>query len=102
MVAAVSGNFVPLSYLKRRGRLPSSALPSRLRTEPPRAVLGPAAAAPGAEPGQGGGFSPRLPSGGGAMAVVGFDLGFQSCYIAVARAGGIETVANEFSDRCTP
>ncbi|XP_057241905.1 heat shock protein 105 kDa isoform X3 [Malurus melanocephalus] len=36
------------------------------------------------------------------MAVVGFDLGFQSCYVAVARAGGIETVANEFSDRCTP
>ncbi|XP_071593238.1 heat shock protein 105 kDa isoform X2 [Heliangelus exortis] len=36
------------------------------------------------------------------MAVVGFDLGYQSCYIAVARAGGIETVANEFSDRCTP
>ncbi|XP_019385660.1 PREDICTED: heat shock protein 105 kDa [Crocodylus porosus] len=36
------------------------------------------------------------------MAVVGFDVGAQSCYIAVARAGGIETVANEFSDRCTP
>nr|XP_060615079.1 heat shock protein 105 kDa-like [Anolis sagrei ordinatus] len=36
------------------------------------------------------------------MAVVGFNLGSQSCYIAVARAGGIETVANEFSDRCTP
>ncbi|XP_053167053.1 heat shock protein 105 kDa [Hemicordylus capensis] len=36
------------------------------------------------------------------MAVVGFDLGSQNCYIAVARAGGIETVANEFSDRCTP
>ncbi|XP_077448573.1 heat shock 70 kDa protein 4a [Stigmatopora argus] len=36
------------------------------------------------------------------MSVVGFDLGFQSCYVAVARAGGIETVANEFSDRCTP
>ncbi|XP_061484442.1 heat shock protein 105 kDa [Rhineura floridana] len=36
------------------------------------------------------------------MAVVGFDLGSQSCYIAVAKAGGIETVANEFSDRCTP
>ncbi|XP_060129786.1 heat shock protein 105 kDa [Zootoca vivipara] len=36
------------------------------------------------------------------MAVVGFDLGSQSCYVAVARAGGIETVANEFSDRCTP
>lgn len=36
------------------------------------------------------------------MAVVGLDVGSQSCYIAVARAGGIETVANEFSDRCTP
>ncbi|XP_019728856.1 heat shock 70 kDa protein 4a isoform X2 [Hippocampus comes] len=36
------------------------------------------------------------------MSVVGFDLGFQSCYVAVARAGGIETIANEFSDRCTP
>ncbi|KAM4045829.1 heat shock protein 105 kDa [Anomaloglossus baeobatrachus] len=36
------------------------------------------------------------------MSVVGFDLGFQNCHIAIARAGGIETVANEFSDRCTP
>ncbi|XP_061904730.1 heat shock 70 kDa protein 4a [Entelurus aequoreus] len=36
------------------------------------------------------------------MSVVGFDLGFQSCYVAVARAGGIETVANDFSDRSTP
>ncbi|XP_048884367.1 heat shock 70 kDa protein 4-like isoform X3 [Brienomyrus brachyistius] len=36
------------------------------------------------------------------MSVVGFDLGFQSCYVAVARSGGIETVANEYSDRCTP
>ncbi|XP_048197514.1 heat shock protein 105 kDa isoform X2 [Perognathus longimembris pacificus] len=36
------------------------------------------------------------------MSVVGLDVGSQSCYIAVARAGGIETVANEFSDRCTP
>ncbi|XP_001641799.2 97 kDa heat shock protein [Nematostella vectensis] len=36
------------------------------------------------------------------MSVVGFDVGNQSCYIAVARGGGIETVANEFSDRCTP
>uniref|UniRef100_A0A7N8YH30 Heat shock protein 4a n=1 Tax=Mastacembelus armatus TaxID=205130 RepID=A0A7N8YH30_9TELE len=36
------------------------------------------------------------------MSVVAFDLGFQSCYIAVARAGGIETIANEYSDRCTP
>ncbi|CAN9501787.1 unnamed protein product [Ophioblennius macclurei] len=36
------------------------------------------------------------------MSVVGFDLGYQSCYVAVARAGGIETIANEYSDRCTP
>nr|XP_033805997.1 heat shock protein 105 kDa [Geotrypetes seraphini] len=36
------------------------------------------------------------------MSVVGFDLGFQNCHIAIARAGGIETIANEFSDRCTP
>ncbi|XP_070553175.1 heat shock 70 kDa protein 4-like [Ptychodera flava] len=36
------------------------------------------------------------------MSVVGFDLGNQSCYIALARAGGIETIANEYSDRCTP
>ncbi|XP_063059263.1 heat shock 70 kDa protein 4-like [Engraulis encrasicolus] len=36
------------------------------------------------------------------MSVVGFDVGFQSCYVAVARSGGIETVANEYSDRCTP
>uniref|UniRef100_A0A8C5CK93 Heat shock protein 4a n=1 Tax=Gadus morhua TaxID=8049 RepID=A0A8C5CK93_GADMO len=28
------------------------------------------------------------------MSVVGFDLGFQSCYVAVARAGGIETVVS--------
>ncbi|XP_064158394.1 heat shock protein 105 kDa [Anguilla rostrata] len=36
------------------------------------------------------------------MSVVGFDVGFQNCYIAVARGGGIETVTNEFTDRCTP
>ncbi|XP_074650993.1 heat shock protein 105 kDa-like [Tubulanus polymorphus] len=36
------------------------------------------------------------------MSVVGFDLGTQNCYIAVARGGGIETIANEYSDRCTP
>lgn len=36
------------------------------------------------------------------MSVVGFDIGNANCYIAVARAGGIETVANEYSDRCTP
>ncbi|XP_078407150.1 heat shock 70 kDa protein 4-like [Cetorhinus maximus] len=36
------------------------------------------------------------------MSVVGFDVGFQSCYVAVARGGGIETAANEYSDRSTP
>lgn len=36
-----------------------------------------------------------------AIAVVGFDLGYLNSYIAVARSGGIETVANEYSDRCT-
>uniref|UniRef100_A0A1I8GP42 Heat shock 70 kDa protein 16 n=1 Tax=Macrostomum lignano TaxID=282301 RepID=A0A1I8GP42_9PLAT len=35
------------------------------------------------------------------FAVVGFDLGFQNSYVAIARSGGIETVANEYSDRCT-
>ncbi|ESP02149.1 hypothetical protein LOTGIDRAFT_111562 [Lottia gigantea] len=36
------------------------------------------------------------------MSVVGIDFGTYSCYIAVARAGGIETIANEYSDRQTP
>ncbi|XP_048836651.1 heat shock protein 105 kDa isoform X2 [Brienomyrus brachyistius] len=36
------------------------------------------------------------------MAVVGFDIGFQNNCIAVVKGGGIETVANEFTDRCTP
>ncbi|XP_057313213.1 heat shock protein 105 kDa-like [Hydractinia symbiolongicarpus] len=36
------------------------------------------------------------------MSVIGFDIGNVNCYIAVARAGGIETVDNEYSDRCTP
>lgn len=36
------------------------------------------------------------------MSVVGFDIGQQTSYIAVARQGGIETIANEYSDRCTP
>ncbi|KAM6961154.1 heat shock 70 kDa protein 4L [Aplochiton taeniatus] len=36
------------------------------------------------------------------MSVVGIDVGFQNCHIAVARSGGIETIANEYSDRCTP
>lgn len=37
-----------------------------------------------------------------AMAVVGIDLGSYSSYIAVARAGGIETIDNEYSARMTP
>jgi molecular chaperone DnaK (HSP70) len=36
------------------------------------------------------------------MSVVGFDIGNCNCYIAIARAGGIETVDNEYSARCTP
>lgn len=36
------------------------------------------------------------------MSVVGFDVGNQSCFIAVAKGGGIETIANEYSDRRTP
>ena len=36
------------------------------------------------------------------MAVVGIDFGNNSCYISVARAGGIETVANDYSLRDTP
>ncbi|KAM3870793.1 heat shock 70 kDa protein 4L [Diretmus argenteus] len=36
------------------------------------------------------------------MSVVGIDVGYQNCYIAVARSGGIETIANDYSDRCTP
>ncbi|XP_005102694.1 heat shock 70 kDa protein 4 [Aplysia californica] len=36
------------------------------------------------------------------MSVVGLDVGTFSSYIGVARAGGIETIANEYSDRCTP
>lgn len=36
------------------------------------------------------------------MAVVGLDLGNFSAYIGVARAGGVEIIANEYSDRLTP
>lgn len=36
------------------------------------------------------------------MSVIGIDIGQQTCYIAVARQGGIETIANECSERCTP
>ena len=36
------------------------------------------------------------------MSVVGFDIGAKSCFIGVARQGGIETIANEYSARSTP
>uniref|UniRef100_A0AAQ4PLW6 Heat shock protein 4 like n=1 Tax=Gasterosteus aculeatus aculeatus TaxID=481459 RepID=A0AAQ4PLW6_GASAC len=36
------------------------------------------------------------------MSVVGIDVGYQNCHIGVARSGGIETITNEYSDRCTP
>lgn len=38
----------------------------------------------------------------GIMSVVGFDIGYQTCYVAIARQGGIEAITNEYSDRCTP
>lgn len=36
------------------------------------------------------------------MSVVGIDFGYDNCYISVARAGGIETIANDYSMRDTP
>jgi len=36
------------------------------------------------------------------MSVVGFDIGASTSFVALARQGGIETVANEFSQRATP
>jgi len=36
------------------------------------------------------------------MSVIGFDFGNDTCYISVARQGGIETVANDYSLRATP
>ena len=36
------------------------------------------------------------------MSVVGFDVGNLTCFVAVAKQGGIETVANEYSQRSTP
>eukprot|EP01135_Chromosphaera_perkinsii_P001496 Nk52_evm1s186 gene=Nk52_evmTU1s186 len=36
------------------------------------------------------------------MSVVGFDIGNRNCYIAIARQGGIEVIANEYSYRATP
>ena len=36
------------------------------------------------------------------MSVVGFDIGAQFSYVAVARHGGVEMVNNEYSDRACP
>ncbi|XP_044748143.1 heat shock 70 kDa protein 4 isoform X2 [Coccinella septempunctata] len=36
------------------------------------------------------------------MSVIGIDLGNESCYVAVAKSGGIETIANDYSLRATP
>ncbi len=36
------------------------------------------------------------------MSVVGFDFGYDTCYISVARAGGIEVIANDYSMRDSP
>jgi len=36
------------------------------------------------------------------MSVVGIDFGSDTCYISVARQGGIETIANDYSLRATP
>lgn len=34
--------------------------------------------------------------------MIGIDFGNESCYVAVAKAGGIETIANDYSLRATP
>ena len=36
------------------------------------------------------------------MSVVGIDFGNDSCYISVARQGGIEVIANDYSMRDSP
>jgi heat shock protein len=36
------------------------------------------------------------------MSVIGIDFGNESCYVAAAKAGGIETLANDYSLRATP
>uniref|UniRef100_A0A0K8TST6 Putative heat shock 70 kDa protein 4-like isoform x3 n=1 Tax=Tabanus bromius TaxID=304241 RepID=A0A0K8TST6_TABBR len=36
------------------------------------------------------------------MSVIGIDFGNESCYVASAKAGGIETLANDYSLRATP
>lgn len=36
------------------------------------------------------------------MSIVGISVGYQNSYISVGRAGGIEAVLNEQSERATP
>lgn len=36
------------------------------------------------------------------FAVVGFDVGSLTSFIGAAKGGGVEILANEVSDRCTP
>ena len=36
------------------------------------------------------------------MSIVGISVGYQNSYISVGRAGGIESVLNEQSERATP
>lgn len=36
------------------------------------------------------------------MSVIGIDFGNDGCYIAAAKSGGIETLANDYSLRATP
>ena len=36
------------------------------------------------------------------MSVVGIDIGYQSCFVSIARHGGVETVTNEYSERGSP
>jgi molecular chaperone DnaK (HSP70) len=34
--------------------------------------------------------------------VVGFDIGYSSCFVGIARGGGIEIIDNEYSKRDNP
>lgn len=45
----------------------------------------------------------RLPRGPPvSMSVVGIDIGYQSCYVAIARHGGVEVITNDYSERSSP
>lgn len=45
---------------------------------------------------------PPPPNSGSIASICGFDIGSENCYVAVARAGGIEILLNEYSQRLTP